>query len=238
MAGGTSAPAAVAGTTASIVSPAAAVGCASTQGDSMGRRLRRRAARLRLVAGAVAFAAATCLAHADAQAGTYSVWAHCYDNHSFTPSSGSAGNLVAHTSCDGAGLPQGMQMHAVPHNDHTHFSREGDAAGFRFAAPAGTRIHGLKWDGTVYEGITSYCAWFCDKGLWRYHSGILGDNPLREFGLHCSTDNLGACASVSGQSIFPKDVQGYSAGLNEGAVAFYVGCSEGPCPSLDRKSVV
>jgi hypothetical protein len=229
MAGGTSALAAVAGTT---TSSAAAAGCVVTRGEAMRRRLKRRAARLRLVAGVVSFAVATCAAATEAHAGTYSVWAHCYDNHSFVPASGSAGNLNAFTSCDARGFPAGMKMRALAHSDDSHFSREGDRASFRFKAPSGTRISGLRWKGTVYEGPTSFCLMLCSiQGDWRYHSGILGDNPAREFGLHCSNDNLGACAGVRESSAFPKDVEGNASGLSDGAVTFYVECSGDRCPS-------
>src|SRR5919202_1060685 len=109
MAGGHSALAAAAGTT----TPAAAVGCAATRGEAMRRRLKRRVARLRAAVAVVAFAAAMCIAASDAHAGAYSVWAHCYDNHSFTPSNGPTGELVAATDCDGHGIAAGMRMNAA-----------------------------------------------------------------------------------------------------------------------------
>jgi hypothetical protein len=173
------------------------------------------------------------LGAAEALAGTYSVTADCNSNHAWTPSAGSRGTMPAYTDCNGANIPGGMKMFVSPQNDDAHWNAKGDIASFTFRAPTGTRIFGVDWRATAYEGTTSFC-WAsssCLQRPWRYTSGLLADNPIRSVGLYCGTENIGHCAVQSGPSSRGKSLGGYVPGLNEGALAFYVGCEKADCPA-------
>jgi hypothetical protein len=193
-------------------------------------RFRRRWARW-VAVGWAAVTAGLCVAVTDAHAGTYSVWANCSANHSWTAAAGSRGSLPAYTDCNGANVPAGMKMFATPQNDTSHFSANGDQASFTFRAPTGARIFGLDYDATTYWGATSFCLFTCSSSPWSYQTGLLADNPLRETGLHCASDNLGQCYTQSGPSYRGKVVNNSLAGLNEGSLSFFVKCAGASCPS-------
>src|SRR4051794_8701251 len=233
MAGGTTAPGAAIGSATTSARDIAALGH-GLPAVAHGRR-SRRARFLRRLLGVSLTAVVVALfgGAGSAAAGTYSVYADCNNNQAWTAKSGARGNLVAYTDCNASAIPAGMKMYVPPQNDDRHFNNAGDTASFTFSAPTGTRIFGIDWHGTAFEGASSFCwgATVCSKEAWNYNSALLADNPFRFVGLRCAPDNIGTCATVSGPSLRGKDVGGFVGGLNEGGLAFFVACSDATCPA-------
>ena len=157
MAGGTKASGAVTGEAGMTAEPVAAParGAAFAVARQMVQRTRRRRTRLRVLGLLLAVVVlAFCLGSADARAGTYSVYADCNSNHSWTPSAGPTGYLPAYTDCNAADIPGGMKMYASPQNHSDRVNRNGDfIEAYAVGAEGDVTLHAvsIEEENEVYE---------------------------------------------------------------------------------------